>query len=135
MVIEPNEMKRPQRESRIIMENVAETLSKDVKHGGMDSLPDMLPVSDTSASSCASSSRCSGTPQHHRATLSDTSEAESIQQLEDEKAWVEHAEQRNCNRRKVRWGDVEIRLFPMVPGDHPDAQGVPVRQDAIDAFL
>jgi len=132
-------MKRQPEEAKIIMENVVETLSKDLERVSFENLPDMAPVSDTSASSASSSAGCggSGAGAQHLTTLSETSEVESVQQV-DEKAWLETkatttTEEETSSKqssskgsRKVSWGDVELRFFPMVPGDHPDAQGVPV---------
>jgi len=125
MVQEPSNMKQPAETIRL--ENMAETLSKDFEKLSIEILPDLAPVSDTSASSSSASLCCieECTNESHHVALSETSEVESIKQV-DEKAWLE-AEESNVSRRKVHWGDVELRYFPIVVGDHPDAQGVPVR--------
>lgn len=126
-------MKRQLKEATIVMENVVETLSKDLERVSLENLPDVAPVSDNSASSAGSGSAGA---QHVR-TPSESSEVESVHQV-DEKEWSETKartkEETSSNQSgkdsplHVSWGDVEIRFFPIVPGDHPDAQGVPVRR-------
>lgn len=118
-------MKRQRREVTIIMENVVETLTKEFEHASLEGLPHSVPVSDTSASSVSSDGLCCA---HHspRTTVSDTFEVERVHQVDDEKALSEHAVECTRSQRNAHWGDVEIRLFPIIPGDHPDAQGVPV---------
>lgn len=119
-------MRRQRIKAKIIMDNVVQALTKEFEQSSLESSSNTVLVSDTSASSASSDGCCYA---HHspRTTVSETSEVESIHQVEDEKAWSEHVVETNRNERKVHWGDVEIRLFPIIPGDHPDAQGVPVR--------
>ena len=127
-VVNENEMRRQRMKAKIIMENVVQALTKEFEQSSLESSSNTVLVSDTSASSASSDGCCFA---HHspRTTVSETSEFESIHQVEDEKAWSEHVVESNRSQiqRKVHWGDVEIRLFPIIPGDHPDAQGVPVR--------
>jgi hypothetical protein len=128
-VVNENEMRRQRTKAKIIMENVVQALTKEFEQSSLESSSNTVLVSDTSASSASSDGCCYNAHQSPRTTVSETSEVESIHQVEDEKAWSEHVVESNRSQiqRKVHWGDVEIRLFPIIPGDHPDAQGVPVR--------
>ena len=41
----------------------------------------------------------------------------------------EHTEPVNRQRKKLRWGMIEMRLHSVIPGDHPDTrEGPPVRE-------
>ena len=118
-----------QRQATITLENVMEAVAKDV---AIENLPDLAPVSDTSASSA-----CSCFPENAPSTRSqsgsveqldsDASQSGSVEQLEEEVAFTEADEGSEKRERKVHWGFLEMRFFPIIPGDHPDAQGVPVR--------
>ena len=65
-------------------------------------------------------------------SLGDDETKQQIVVVEHE-AWVESTSDAEVlpsgmSGRKVSWGEIEIRLYPIIPGDHPDTcRGPPVR--------
>lgn len=87
----------------------------------------VVSLSDTSASSSSSFYVREGSSD----ALSESSKgsAERCLRIIEEEAET-RMESRKLTKalRKVSWGSVEMRMYPIIPGDHPDTmQGPPVR--------
>ena len=114
-----------QQRQTIRLENVIETVTKELEHVSIEDLPELDPVSDTSATSACSTTGF-GLPENQSSSNFDTLEGDIVEHTEEKTALGEDSDRKR--RRKVHFGTISFRLFPMIPGDHPDAQGVPVRR-------
>jgi len=94
-------------------------LSLDIND--MDGVPAAVPASDASSSvETDCSSPCTS---HSKSLRTKNLSLDSINvRAEEGAAWLEQSEK---SERHVRWGDLYVRKFPMIPGDHPDAIGGP----------
>jgi hypothetical protein len=121
-------MKIEKESESVCVENMS--TMKDVFVQGV---PSVAPLSDTSASS-ASCCYVERSPSDGDLSESSEDSAESLQRIAelDADAWIERSGATDVTRR-VSWGEVETRLYPIIPGDHPDTwQGPPVRRLSLE---
>lgn len=102
-----------------IESKLAAAISEDIKKVNIESLSD---------SESTTTSTASYVPESHASGLSLASESDSLQHNQELDV-DEFFERKTSGRtsKTVSWGTTETRLFPIIPGDHPDARGAPVR--------
>ena len=93
-----------------------------------DVMPDVVPTSDNSESSAGSFAASL----EYRKSVSQLSKGLSNMSIstmgyESSARISEETEEWMTQERKVRWGNLDVRMYPTIPGDHPDCeQGPPV---------
>lgn len=109
------------------------------------SLPGLAPMSDTSNSSIDTSSRSLGldrgmSDDNEDAFSEESSEEDKfdrLPQIVEAEAWIQNTppsvvSPTEKTSRSLSWGVIEMRIYPIIPGDHPDTwQGPPVRLSSI----
>lgn len=125
--ISESDKRKSRRCDEVYLENVVGLMNGVPSKMKFENIPDVAPVSDTSAGS--SSPSCN----QARSNASDISDATSVKLAEvDAVAWEEAESSPKRERRKIHWGTVETRHYPVIPGDHPDTfQGPPVSLDSL----
>lgn len=106
------------KEAIVCFDDVKE-LQKQVADLSFEKEPYCAPVSDSSGSTFTDHAEPT-----NKSTYSDISDTNSELRIEEEGAqWMEL----QLQPRKISWGAVDIRYFPIIAGDHPDTtQGPPV---------